>query len=345
MNAVVAVQELIDQNKKRISILKKQLADNDAGINKMSSMARASSENGLEQSKIALEKNEMILKELQKHDMQELEKEFRLKEAIKRKNYYKYQKVRLKRDIEKGNDQKLEAMMIIDELPTDLNLNDADLFEIAETTIKLDLRIHDELDKELEEIKRDFAELLKNINEEDIGRLGMLQLHIPIITLHLSVLISNIKEIIKEEDLAPFKGLPKFEDWWIDELWANHQAYFGLYKWKHVISSLCITTEQKKAWGTIFSNWVFMKKALNKKGKLAFDFNFAFDSLMKHHSNLEEELDTNNLKIMEKIVQDITVKEDFHKFHKAHNIITLYLDFKREKLGFTEQSDVEPYEL
>ncbi len=345
MNAIIAVQDLIDQNKKRIGILKKQLEDHDAGRSKMSSMARASSENGLEQSKIALEKNEMILKELQKHDMQELEKEFRLREAIKRKNYFKYQKVRLKRDIEKGNDQKLEAMMIIDELPTDLNLNDADLFEIAETTIKLDLRIHDELDKEFTEVKKDFAQLIKNINEDDIGRLGMLQLHIPILTLHLSVLISNIKEIIKEEDLAPFKGLPKFEDWWIDELWSNHQAYFGLYKWKDVISSLCITTEQKKAWGAIFSNWVFMKKALNEKGKLAFDFNFAFDSLIKYHTNLEEELETNNLKIMEKIVKDITIKEDFQKFHKKHNIITPYLEFKREKLDFTQQIDMKPIEL
>ena len=336
MNAIIAVEDLIAQNKKRISILKSQLDDHDAKRTKMSSMARASTENGLEQSVLALEKNEMILKELQKHDLMELEKENRLKEAIKRKNYYKYQKIRLKRDTVRTNDQKLEAMMIVDELPNDVNLNDKDLFEIAENTIKLDLRIHDELDNELQEIKTDFAELLKSIDNEDILNLGMLQIHIPILVLHLSVLVSNIEDIIEEDKLSPFKGLPKFEDWWINELWQNHQAYFGLYKWKDVISSLCITTEQKNAWSKIFSNWVFIKKVLNKKGKLAFKFNFAFDTLMKHHTNLEEELETPNLEIMEKIVSDITIKEDFHKYHKSHNIITPYLEFKKEQLEFAK---------
>lgn len=334
MNAIIAVEDLIAQNKKRISILKAQIDDHDAKRIKMSNMARASTENGLEQSIVALEKNEMILKELQKHDMMELEKETRLKEAIKRNNYFKYQKIRLKRNTTTTDSQKLEAMMIVDELPADINLNDADLFEIAETTIKLDLRIHDELDNELQEIKIDFAELLKGLKDDDIGKLAMFQVHIPILVLHLSVLISNIEDTIEESKLSTFKGLPKFEDWWIDELWQNHQAYFGLYKWKAVISSLCITSEQKSAWGKIFSNWVFIKKVLNKKGKLAFEFNFAFDALVKHHTNLEEELDTKNLEIMEKIVRDITLKEDFHKFHKKHNIMTEYLEFKKEKLDF-----------
>jgi len=336
MNAIIAVQDLINQNQKRIAILKAQIDDHDAKRIKMSSMARASTENGLEQSIIALEKNEMILQELQKHDLMELEKENRLKEAIKRKNYYKFQKIRLKRDTVRDNDQKLEAMMIVDELPNELNLDDSDLFNIAEKTIELDLRIHDELDTELEDIKVDFAELLKNINNENIGKLGLLQVHIPILVLHLSVLVSNIEDIIAEDNLTPFKGLPKFEDWWIDELWQNHQAYFGLYKWKAVISSLCITTEQESAWAKIFANWVFIKKLLNKKGKLAFEFNFAFDTLLKHHTNLEEELDKKNLEIMEKIVSDITIKEDFHKYNKNHNIITPYLKFKIDKLEFNK---------
>lgn len=334
MNAIIAVQDLIKQNNERVKILQNQLKDHESGINKLSSMAKASTENGLEKAKEALEKNEMILKELQAHDLMELEKENRIKEAIKRKNYYKYQKIRMKRDTVRTDDQKLEAMMIIDELPDDLNFNDKDLFEIAENTIKLDLRIHDELDSELQEIKADFTELLKKIDEKDIARLGMIQIHIPILVLHLSVLVSNIEDIIEDEKLAPFKGLPKFEDWWIDELWTNHQAYFGLFKWKAVISSLCITFEQKSAWSKIFANWVFIKKVLNKKGKLANEFNYAFDTLIKHHTNLEEELDTKNLEIMEKIVSDITIKEDFHKFNKNHNIITQYLEFKRERLEF-----------
>lgn len=333
MNAIIAVQDLIKQNQKRINILQQQLSDHASGENKMSIMAVASTENGLEKSKEALEKNQMILSELQKRDLQELEKEERLKEAIKRKNYYKFQKIRLKRDISRENDQKLEAMMIVDELPADINLEDDDIFAIAETTIKLDLRIHEELDDELEEIKEDFAKLLKNVAKEDISRLGVLNTHIPVLVLHLSVFISNIKENIEEDELPEFKGLPKFEDWWIEELWSNHQAYFGLYKWKYIIFSLCITNEQKRAWEVIFSNWIFIKKVLNKKGKLGFEYNFAFDTLLKYHTGLEEELEMENLKNMENIIHEITKKENFLSYKKTHNIITPYLEFKWEKLN------------
>jgi len=339
MKALIAIQDLINQNKKRIKILEAQINDHNNGLNKLSPMALASTENGLERSKEALEKNEIILKELMSHDMQELQKEERLKEAIKRKNYFKYQKIRLKRDHTKDNDQKLEAMMIIDELPSDINLEDDSLFDIAETTIKLDLRIHDELDEELEEIKTDFDKLLKKVKKEDISRLGVLNTHIPILALHLSVLISNIEENIKEDELPAFKGLPKFQDWWIDELWKNHQAYFALYKWRNIISALCITTEQKKSWEVIFANWVFIKKVLNKKEKLGFEYNFAFDTLMKQHANFEEELELENLQAMESIVKDITAKEDFNSFKTHHRLNTPYLKYKRLKLG------LKPHEI
>ncbi|MEA2017218.1 MAG: hypothetical protein U9N59_02110 [Campylobacterota bacterium] len=336
MNAIIAVQDLIKQNNERVNILKNQLKDHESGVRKLSKMAKASTENSIEKSKEALEKNEMILKELQKYDAMELEKENRIKEAIKRNNYYKFQKIRIKRDINKSDSQKLEAMMIVDELPSDVSLEDSDVFNIAETTIKLDLRTHDELDEQLKEIKIDFQELLKNVKNEDIGRLGMLEIHIPILVLHLCILISNIEENIKDEKLASFKGLPKYEDWWINELWYNHQAYFGLYKWKAIVQSLCITAEQKKAWGTIFANWVFIKKLLNKKGALAFEFNFAFDTLMKHHTGLEEQLDIQNLKNMEKIVKDITSQENFSKFEHKHNIETPYLQYKKAKIEVLE---------
>ena len=339
MNAIIAVQDLIKTNEKRIKTLKLQLEEHEAGNIKLSVLAIASAENALEQSLIALDKNKIIYDELMKHDIQELEKEARIKEAITRKNYFKYQKVRMRRSISRTNDQKLEAMMIVDELPSDMNLKDEDIFDIAATTIKLDLRIHDELDEQLNEIKKDFAELLKNIKNEDIDKLGMLQIHIPIVVLHLVVLVSNIEENIEEEDLPPFKGLPMFEDWWIDELWLNHQAYFGLFKWKAIIRSLCITHDQRQAWESIFSNWVFIKKVLNKKGTLAFEFNFAFDTLVKHHTNLEEELNMKNLKTMETIVQNITKKEDFHTFKYEHNISTPYFEFKKEKLGYEDEEE------
>ncbi len=332
MNAIIAIEELIQTTEKRIKALKTQISDHESGENKLSAMKLASAEKALEESQKALEKNRLIHQELLKHDLQELEKEERIKEAIKRKNYFKYQKLRLKRSTKRTTNEKLEAMMIIDELPSDINLEDDDIFDIASSIIKLDLRVHDELESKLAEIKSDFEELLKNTKQEDIIRLGMLHAHIPIVVLHLNVLIENIKEDIERKKLPPFKGLPRFEDWWIDELWKNHQAYFGLYKWKEIVSFLCITDEQKKAWRSIFSNWVFIKKALNRKGPLAYEFNFAFDMLMQKHTKLEEELDSDNLKKMETIIQNITTKEKLNTYKHDHYIETEYLDFKKGKL-------------
>jgi len=344
MNAIIAIQDLINQNEKRIKVLQAQINDHQAGKNRLSPMALASTENGLEKSKEVLEKNQIILNELMKHDLQELEKEERLKEAIRRKNYFKYQKIRLKRDITKANDQKLEAMMIVDELPSDVTLDDKDIFAIADVTIKLDLRIHDELDQELQSIKKDFEELLKNVKSEDISRLGVLNTHIPILVLHLSVLIKNIEENIQEDNLPQFKGLPKFQDWWIEELWGNHQAYFGLYKWKEIVASLCITTEQKRAWEVIFANWIFIKKVLNKKAKLGFEYNFAFDTLMQYHTGLEEELDMQNIISMEEIIKKLTQRESLQSYKNIHNIKTPYYKFKREKLDLDSDSKEEQNE-
>ena len=128
------------------------------GTSNLSAMAEASTEMGLEKSVDALEKNELILKELQKRDLMEVQKEELLKEAIVRGNYYKYQKVRLKRDLVMSNDQKLEAMMIVDELPHDVDIEDEEIFAIAEATINLNLRIHSELYDQLAEINKDWNE-------------------------------------------------------------------------------------------------------------------------------------------------------------------------------------------
>ena len=332
MNAVIAVEELIQTTKKRIKALKAQISEHESGTSKLSPMKLASAEKALEESQKSLDKNRIIHKELLQHDLQELEKEERIREAVKRKNYFKYQKLRVKRCNLRPNNEKLEAMMIIDELPSDVNLEDDDIFDIASSVIKLDLRVHDELESKLNEIKSDFEELLKNTKDEDISRLGMLHAHIPIVVLHLNVLIENIKEDTEKADGNCFRGLPRFEDWWIDELWENHQAYFGLYKWKSIVSFLCITEEQKKAWKSIFSNWVFIKKALNRKGPLAYEFNFAFDMLMQKHTELEEELDRDNLKKMESIIENVITKEKVDTYKHEHNIETEYLDFKRGKL-------------
>lgn len=333
MNAIIAIQDLIKNNKERIKTLKAQLNDHDTGIQKLSAMAYASTENALEQSYQALEKHQAIHDELLKKDLQELEKEERIKEAIKRRNYYKYQKLRIKRSNDMDNSQKLEAMRIIDELPSDLNLEDEHLFDIATTTIKLDLRVHDELEDELIEIKEVFESLLGEVTPEQITQLGMLRSYVPVLILHLTVLVRDIQEVMeKEQPNACFRGLPRFQEWWINELWSNHQAYFGLYRWKDIVTFLCVNDEQKEAWEIIFSNWIFVKKLLNKKGKLAFAFNLAFDKTMEKYAGLEEELDQNNIKSMDTIVMNITAKEDFTKFKHEHKTTTEYYDYKINRM-------------
>ncbi|MEA3289326.1 MAG: hypothetical protein U9Q04_04005 [Campylobacterota bacterium] len=331
MNAIIAVEELIKTNEKRIKALKAQLALHDAGEEKMSALAYASTENAIEESQYALDKNKLIHSELLQKDLQEVEKEARIKQAVARKNYFKYQKTRINRNDSLDSTQKLEAMLIIDELPSDLNFEDEDIFNIAAACIKLDLRVHEELENELDEIRKDFDALISEIKKENITELDMLRTYIPIIVLHLRVLVDNIIEDTEKENTC-FRGLPRYQDWWINELWLNHQAYFGLYKWKDIVTFLCMTNEQKEAWEVIFTNWISVKKFINKKGALAHEFMLAFDRLMEKYTGLQEELDLDHIESMDKIVQNITKKEDFHSFKYEHNTSTEYLEFKQNKI-------------
>ena len=148
----------------------------------------------------------------------------------------------------------------------------------------------------------------------------------------------NTEELRIEEEPLPevkelvFSGFPKYQDWWIRELWLSHQAYFALFKWKSIINNLCMSTEQKKAWSIIFDRWIFVKKLLNDKGTLAYNYNFAFDSLLSTHAEIEEEIEHKNIQSMETIINEITSKEDFSSNVSFHNTHTPYLRFKEEKL-------------
>ena len=334
MKAIIALEELIKKEEQRVSFSKHQLSEHEAGTNKLTPMIKASTETKLEEAQELLDKHQAMLKELLSQDIEELEEKERLREAIKRRNYYHFQALRLKRSKTHSSDIKLEAMMIIDELPTDINFEDKEIYEIAEKTLELHITTHEELNTQLTLIKKDFENLLKNTKSEKIHDLGMLNFRIPIIVLHFSVLLSNIQENIQDDQKAKFSGFPNYEDWWIAELWSSHQAYFGLYKWKSIITNLCQTSDQKRTWETIFANWIFIKKMIHGKGSLGFNFNFAFDSLLLKYANLEEELSDVNLLSMETIVNNLTKKEDFNSVTKSHDIITPYLVFKRKKLNY-----------
>ncbi|PLY08787.1 MAG: hypothetical protein C0626_13175 [Arcobacter sp.] len=183
--------------------------------------------------------------------------------------------------------------------------------------IKKSLELNEKLLKEKQSEEKRDKEEIKNIES---------------IIKSLNNEFNKINEIfIPEVKTKTFSGFPKYQDWWIRELWVSHQAYFALFKWKEIISKLCITTEQKKAWSIIFDRWVFIKKLLNDKGKLAYDYHFAFDSLLSTYAEVEEELDIKNIESMEVIINEITKKEDFTKNVGFHSVNTAYLKFKMEK--------------
>ena len=337
MKSIIALENLIKDEEKRLSILKRQLAEHESGETKLTLLQKASSESSIEVTKKENEKHKLMLDKLLRADLQELEKQERLEEAITRKNYFHYQKVRLKRDKTRKNDKKLEAMLILDELPEEIQFEDDELFDLAKKSIELDISTHELLDKELKDIKVEFTKLLKECKDEDISVLGMLSSRIPILVLHFSILLSNIKENREKDKLPPFSGFPKFEDWWIEELWYSHQAYLGLYKWKGIVNKLCNSADQRNAWESIFSNWISIKKIINRKGVQAYQYNFAFDTLIQKYADLEEELVEINIISMDSIVAELTKKENFSKQRKNHNIETAYLTYKRIRLNHKEK--------
>ncbi len=338
MKALLALEEMIKDDEVHIKLAKKQLSEHESGVNRLTALVKASTETNIEDRTNRLEKNKAMLAELLKQDIKELEKQEKIKEAIERKNYLHYQKIRLKRDKLRTNDEKLEAMLILDELPADILFQDEDLFRVAEQSLKMHLSLHEQLHDTFAEIRRDFEDLIKDLQNEQISELGLLNFQIPVVVLHFHTLIENIKENLEEDRKDQFSGFPKFEDWWIKELWINHQAYLGLYKWKTIISSLCQSSDQQRAWEVIFANWINIKKQITSKGALAFEYNFAFDTLIRDYCGLEEELATTSLESMEKLVNYLTTKEDFTKLvsSSSHELITKYTIFKREKINYKD---------
>lgn len=338
MKAIIALEKMIEDDENHLKLAKKQLADHESGVNKLSNLVKASTEATIEERNIRLEKNKELLAELLKQDIKELEKQEKIKEAIVRKNYFHYQKTRLKRDKLRTNDEKIEAMLIIDELPTDIGFEDDDLFNIAEQSLKMHLSIHEQLHDTFKEIQEDFAELTKDLKDEQISELGLLKYQIPFVVLQFNTLIANIQANLEDDSEEEFSGFPKFENWWLTELWLNHQAYLGLYKWKTIISKLCQSADQIRAWEMIFANWVNIKKQITNKGELAFEYNFAFDTLLRDYAGVEEELATTSLESMDQLIQYLTAKEDFTQYisKNDHYLITKYTAFKRDKINYKD---------
>ncbi|RXJ88107.1 hypothetical protein [Arcobacter sp. CECT 8985] len=197
-------------------------------------------------------------------------------------------------------------------------------------------KLLNEKTQRIEKIKKTIEEqqelLAKKQSEDKKNKVEIDEIKTYIKTLNSKLTqTKNIK--IPTPVMQKFSGFPKYEDWWIRELWLSHQAYFALYRWKQIINKVCITIEQKKAWSIIFDRWIFIKKLLNDKGKLSYHYHFAFDSLLSTYAELDEEVNKINIESMEKIIKRITEKEDFTKTVHFHDTNTDYLQYKVKKVN------------
>jgi len=333
MNIIEDLKNKIKISTSRINSARKQVESHRLGDVKLSYLSYSSLELSIEKNQFLLDKYKKKLQKLTLEDVKEIEKKHKKKQEILKNNYYKYQMLRIKHDKVKTQKEIMNALDILEDIPKEIKLNDEDIFAISHKSEEVFLKIHSNLDDDLIEIKNEFISLVEDKFNETNNELRLLNSRIPIVILQLRILLQNIKENIDEENLNTnkFVGLPKFEDWWIHELWSSPQAYMGLFKWQEIVLSLCISTEQKRAFEVIFKNWILIKKLLNTKGGYGYFYNHAFDEMISKYADLEDEYDKENLKSMEKIILNLTEKENFKSVSKEHNELTPYMKFKLEK--------------
>ena len=333
MKIIEELTEKVELSTSRIALAKKQLKKNESGKIRLSFMAIASTELCIERNTFLINKYKSKLRKLEKEDLKQLEEEEKTKEEIRENNYFKYQPQRIKRTENRNQKEIDSALSTLIDLPEEIKLTDEEIFEISHKSSELFLDIHTDLDDDLIQIKSEFLKLIDGNFNEINNELKLLNYRIPIIILQLRILLKNLRENIEESSLEKynFSGLPKFEDWWIHELWNTPEAYMGLFKWKQIILDLCISSEQKRAFEVIFKNWILVKKMLNIKGGFAYFYNYAFDEMILKYAELESEENELNLKSMKEIVSKLTKNEDFSEVSDEHNVITSYMKFKIEK--------------
>ena len=331
MNVIEELEKRIKSLTSHIDQSTNQIIEDDTGVKKLSMIVRASAELSIEKNNFLLGKYQQKLRKLLSQDINSVLEKEKNKQEIKERNYFKYQAQRIKRDKTRTAREIENALIIIDELPEGFKLEDFDIFEIGHKSRELFLEIHSDLDDDLLEIKNEFLELVESHFNDTNSELRLLNYRIPILILQLRVLLKNIRENIEDDNLKDFKGFPKFQDWWIKELWISHQAYMGFFKWKQIILNLFVTSEQKKSFEMVFKNWILVKKILNVKGEAAYIYNNAFDQMIHKYAELEEETDQSNLSALHSIAANITEKENFLTVGDNHNIITPYMQFKIDK--------------
>ena len=333
---IFTLEKLLKENEEKIANSKKQLRDIEAGVLKVSALKLASVEKTLEEATAKYEEYKKIYDDIPQKEKEAFANMEEIEETLAKQTYYKLQKVRIKHNRHLDRNQKLEIMMLLDELPHNTFFEDDQLVEISEYIIKNNLRTIDEIQNDLSSIRNEFIEQTnKIIDKTDQKYFALLDSYLPILITQFKIFIEELQKSIDEynqthDDKKQFVGLPKYEDWWIDELFKNHQAYFALFKWKDIIDKICITEHQQTIWQKLFTNWVNIKKILNTKDENSYQYTYIFDNMLTKYAQLEEEIDLENLASLEHIIDTIYLKEHLEKYKVEHNRRTAYLEFKLE---------------
>jgi len=330
MKVMVALELIIKDLQVRISIAKAQLIRDETGEEKLSLLAKSSAENSLELHQPLIAKYKKMLKELEKFEKLDCYEHRRLRAAIQRKKYYKFNKIQNRDAVKKikfrENDEIIESATIIDELPEEFVFNKTELFEIASQNLENYLGFDKNAPKELQRIQDEFNNLIKRFTDENIKSLELLNYMIPIVIFHFSVFKKNMIEFnFGDQDMDFF---PKYHDWWIEELWESHLSYFALCEWKNSITTSCVENDYKKAWEIIFNNWIFIKTLINEKSQLAFEYQYIFDSLINKYVGLESELNIDMIGYKKNELQKSLKDKKLSPLKSSHQLITNYINYK-----------------
>ena len=351
MESLLALQELIKEAEAKISLQNKQIQRHNSGEEKLSPVVLASTENALEQASEKLTRYKEILQSLEGEDGEKLDEKYRLEIAAERKRYFDKQDSRLQTNIEHPTDVKLAALRVLGELPPEVQLQDEEILDIATKSVELTLPELSELTEILDTITNEFHSMLEKSDDKSIKRMAVLNCLIPVMVLHMKILKENIMQNVAEENeknqalfdagkIEAFKPkkfdrFPRYHDWWIREMWVSHPAYFALFKWKAIVNAQCQTLEQKKAWTIIFDRWMLIKKLLNDKGSLAYEYSYIFDSLLEKYIGFEEEMQIEKLDGAKAAFLKALKEENFEKNADFHSIITPYFQYKAQKKGLS----------
>jgi len=316
MKSIIALEKIVKDLEVRIAISKGQLARHNSGEERLTLLAEASADNSLETNTPLLDEYRKLMKKLVKFEKLDSYEHRRLRSAVERKKYYKYNVKKVKKQKLRENDERIEAAMIIDELPEEIILENQELFEMSTRNMHQYLIFSDESKSELNDIQEEFNTLIYMI---------------PILIFHFIVFVKNIidsKNNESEDKISELDFFPKYHDWWINELWESHISYFSLMKWKNDVAKACMERKQEKAWTILFNNWIFVKTLVSEKSELAFEYQYIFDSLLNKYVKLESELDKQIVKDSKKEMQSYIASEDLLSLLPQHHVLTPYVNYK-----------------